>query len=238
MKRFSKSMLVLSSLLLVPVRASAIDVDKCTPTAEDEIKRAYAAISPHLDTVVAKLTWLDAKEREELKRKWHKLKVDCEDDRRKCARADVDPKDGSLLTGYAHSGAGNTVNVCYYNLVEVGAKLCDLAGTLWHEKGHADGLKIVRKEHNDPGKYPQALNDDVYRTGFAAQDVCETSALVGSANRALKGGTARGLGQACEKDSQCASDKCEKDECVCRQDSDCKGDQKCKTPITGKNYCK
>jgi hypothetical protein len=237
MKKFRTSTLVLFSLLLVPLRAPALDVDKCTIAAANEIKLAYSEMTPHLDTVISKLTFVDAKDREELKRKWSKLKIDCEDDRKKCSRAGVDDT-GQWLGGYAHGGLGNTVNVCYYNLAEAGNTLCDLAGIIWHEKAHADGVKMDRKEHNDPATFPAALKDDVYRTGFAARDVCIADALPGSANRALKGATARGLGKACQKDSQCASDKCEKDTCVCRDDGDCFGNQKCKTPVTGKNYCK
>lgn len=46
------------------------------------------------------------------------------------------------------------------------------------------------------------------------------------------------LGAACSKNSQCRSDKCESGECVCRRDSDCGSNSKCKTPITKKNWCK
>jgi Cys-rich repeat protein len=45
------------------------------------------------------------------------------------------------------------------------------------------------------------------------------------------------LGKPCQRDSQCRSNKCEKDECVCRTNDDCPAGQVCKTPITGKNHC-
>ncbi len=45
------------------------------------------------------------------------------------------------------------------------------------------------------------------------------------------------LGAGCQKDSQCRSNKCEKDKCVCRSDDDCPSGKKCKTPITGQNRC-
>lgn len=44
------------------------------------------------------------------------------------------------------------------------------------------------------------------------------------------------LGAACSSNSQCASGKCEEDECVCRKDSQCPSG-KCKTPIFKQNYC-
>ncbi len=45
------------------------------------------------------------------------------------------------------------------------------------------------------------------------------------------------MGAGCSKDSQCRTNKCEKNVCVCRHDDDCSSGKKCKTPITGKNYC-
>lgn len=50
--------------------------------------------------------------------------------------------------------------------------------------------------------------------------------------------TSKGLGQSCSKNSQCKSNKCEKDTCVCKNNSDCPSGQKCKTPIGKANYCK
>ncbi len=58
---------------------------------------------------------------------------------------------------------------------------------------------------------------------------------VGKANYCAS--TSKALGASCSKDSQCASDKCEKGECVCKSNNDCPGSQKCKTPVTKKNYC-
>ncbi len=45
------------------------------------------------------------------------------------------------------------------------------------------------------------------------------------------------LGASCQKDSQCRSNKCEKNQCVCRTNDDCPAGKVCKTPITGKNHC-
>ncbi|WP_447963480.1 serine hydrolase [Nitrospira sp. Ecomares 2.1] len=58
---------------------------------------------------------------------------------------------------------------------------------------------------------------------------------VGKANYCAS--TSKALGASCSKNSQCASDKCEQGECVCQSDNDCPGSQKCKTPVTKKNYC-
>jgi hypothetical protein len=58
---------------------------------------------------------------------------------------------------------------------------------------------------------------------------------VGKANYCAS--TTKALGASCSKNSQCASDKCEKGECVCKSNNDCPGSQKCKTPVTKKNYC-
>lgn len=51
--------------------------------------------------------------------------------------------------------------------------------------------------------------------------------------------TNKKIGAECKKNSQCASDKCEKGECVCKDDGDCLDFPKrnCKKPLTKKNYC-
>lgn len=48
---------------------------------------------------------------------------------------------------------------------------------------------------------------------------------------------ALGMGATCCMDAQCKTNRCEKDRCVCHEDSDCPRGQKCKTPITGQNHC-
>ncbi len=50
--------------------------------------------------------------------------------------------------------------------------------------------------------------------------------------------TSKPLGASCNKNSQCRSDKCEKNTCVCKKNSDCPTGQRCKTPIGKANYCK
>ncbi len=55
-------------------------------------------------------------------------------------------------------------------------------------------------------------------------------------NRCLADGN-KSIGQSCLKNSECSTNKCEQNMCVCRRDSDCPGSQKCKTPIARKNYC-
>jgi Cys-rich repeat protein len=49
--------------------------------------------------------------------------------------------------------------------------------------------------------------------------------------------TTLGLNAACNRDSQCRSDKCQGGACRCNKDSDCSGDRKCKKPLVGNNHC-
>jgi len=49
--------------------------------------------------------------------------------------------------------------------------------------------------------------------------------------------TSLALGASCNKNSQCASSKCEKKECVCKANSDCAAGLTCFKPATKKNYC-
>lgn len=221
--------------LLAAASASALELQKCDSTATSEIKAVHSKMNSRLSATVARFTWLKQKQRDELKKKWPKLKIDCEDDKNKCAKDDI--KDGFIITGYAHGSFGNTVNVCYYNAVESAAKLCDLVETIWHEKGHADGMPKMN-HHNHPDKHPEVFKKDaVYRMGFAAGDECRANMFAGTANRALKGNTNLGLGVKCSKDSQCKSEKCKDAKCVCRKDADC-GSKKCKEPLGGTPYCK
>jgi hypothetical protein len=60
-------------------------------------------------------------------------------------------------------------------------------------------------------------------TPVTAQNFCQSTTL--------------GLKAACNRDSQCRSDKCQSGECVCKKDSDCGSGMKCKTPLVGKNSC-
>lgn len=223
-----------SVVLAWPAAASAIDIDKCDATAKSEILKVWGAMNSRLSATVARFTWLDQKQRDELKRKWPKLKIDCEDDRNKCSK-DTVTGDGFIITGFAHGGLGNTVNVCYYNLVEANLRLCDLAGNLWHEKGHADGMP-KDSHHNDPQSFPEVLKDAVYRMGLAARDECVASVYKTTANRPLLGSATLGIGASCTKDAQCNSAKCKSNQCVCKTDADC-GDRKCKEPFLGTPRC-
>ena len=49
--------------------------------------------------------------------------------------------------------------------------------------------------------------------------------------------TTLGLNAACNRDSQCRSDKCQGGACRCNKDSDCSGNQECKKPLIGNNHC-
>ena len=51
---------------------------------------------------------------------------------------------------------------------------------------------------------------------------------IGKANYCAS--TSKALGASCSKNSQCASDKCQQDQCVCKGDGDCPNGQACFTP--------
>ena len=234
--RIARFMWPLCALAMtISAGASALDIDKCDSTSKAEIQTVHAAMTKRVNATVARFTWLTEKQRDELKEKWSKLKIDCEDDRNKCSKDSV-ADDGLIITGFAHGGLGNTVNVCYYNLVEANLTLCSLVGNIWHEKGHADGMPKAF-HHNNPAKHPEVLNDDVYRMGNAAVSECKASMFVGTADRALKGRALLALGASCSKESQCNSAKCKDGKCVCKRDSDCGSGRKCKEPVFGTPHC-
>lgn len=68
----------------------------------------------------------------------------------------------------------------------------------------------------------------VCKTPITGKNFCEASDDVG----------AKALGAACDRDSECLSNKCEQDRCVCNSDSDCLVGQECYRPVTGANICR
>lgn len=225
----ARTLVALGALLLSTAAARADDVRRCDSTAEQEIAEADRILTQNLSGALGRTTaFLSSGERDELRRKWDRLKAVCMDDRTLCS-----DKEG--LLGYAHGGIGNRVNVCYYNMVARGKKLCDLAEVLLHEKGHADGIKPIDPNHNDPNAHPEARQDKVYRLGYAGRDECV--ARLGAGNRALRGRGDRALDEACSTDGQCASTKCQSGKCVCTEDSQCGSGRKCKKPVVGANHC-
>ena len=157
-------LLCVLSVFINPVWA--FKVKQCTPPAEDAIEQAYNFVTNNLDGIVAKMTWknLKDKHRDEFKRKWNRLRAKCVDNRRKCVK-------NSRVAGFAHGGIGNTVNICYFNMVDFGGTFCSLVGTLVHEKAHADGMPRG-KHHNGPLRNPEAFKDTVYRMGDTASQYC------------------------------------------------------------------
>lgn len=68
----------------------------------------------------------------------------------------------------------------------------------------------------------------VCKTPVTGKNFCEAGDDIG----------AKALGATCERDSECLSNKCEKDKCVCNSDSDCPSGQECYRPVTGTNDCR
>jgi len=226
---------VLVLLLLVlwaaPVTfADSFKVKDCDADAAADITEAYRFVANNLNAVFNPMTFLTSKQRTEMKDKWGKLTVDCIDNKNKCVNT-------SGLLGLAHGGLGNQVNICYYNHVDVGNTLCELAASLVHEEGHANGLPSM-KGHNNPTA-TVFNNDLIYRMGGVTEAFCEAEARAGRfTDAALRGVSRRAMGASCSKDDQCNTGKCEKGECVCDKDSDCSGTAKCKKPLGGINQCR
>lgn len=210
--------------------ADSFKVKDCDATAAADITEANRFVANNLHAIFDTMAFLTSKQRTEMKDKWGKLTADCIDNSKKCVNK------GRLL-GRAHGGLGNQVNICYYNHVDLGDKLCDLAATMVHEEAHANGLPMM-KEHNNPTT-AVFNNDLIYRMESATKLFCETEAGAGRfINAALRGVSKREISMSCSKDDQCKTGKCEKDECVCKQDSDCSGKEKCKKPLGGINQCR
>jgi Cys-rich repeat protein len=85
---------------------------------------------------------------------------------------------------------------------------------------HCEGGECVCRQDGD------CPSGQVCRTPITGRNRCEAG----------EDGTLA-VGAACQRDAQCKSGRCERDECVCRSDSDCPAGQSCYTPVTGANYC-
>lgn len=194
------------------------------------ISEAYRFVAGNKSKIFNPMSYLTSKQRDEMKEKWGRVTVECIDDKRTCVN-----KSGK--GGHAHSGIGNRVNVCYYNHIGAGLSQCDLVNTLVHEEGHANGMPKM-SGHDNPTPSIRA-NDLVYRMGNDAQSFCESEADAGRfVDATLRGREALGLSASCSQDDQCRSGKCERGECVCKDDNDCPGSQKCKKPLGGINQCR
>jgi hypothetical protein len=217
------------AILLACGTAGAFEVDKCDSVAASNVRTAADFIDANLPALVASFTHLNDSQRAEFKKKWAKVIIVCKDDANHCAK---DPKVG----GYAHGGAGNRIRACYYNMVDFNLKQCDLVSTLSHEMGHANGYPHMAG-HNNPTPAIRA-NDSMYVMGTKALQFCQSKAAAGQfADAQLTGASQRAIGDGCSKDDQCASGKCQQDECTCKADSDCADGASCYKPIGKPSYC-
>lgn len=210
--------------------ADSFKIKNCDADAAADIAEAYRFVSNNLDAIFDPMTFLTSSQRVEMKRKWDKLTANCIDDKQKCVQ---DPG----LAGMTHGNRGNKINICYYNMVDAGNRLCSIVTTLVHEEGHANGIPRM-KGHNQPDLNIHT-NDLVYRMGYSAGAFCTTEASAGRfSDVILRGVTNLPLAASCSKNDQCNSGRCELGECVCRQDSDCANGQKCRKPLGGVNQCR
>lgn len=86
------------------------------------------------------------------------------------------------------------------------------------------------------------------RCAVFAEYACESSDYVGfcvgfwgcdaeiGAHTCNESPDSRPMGASCENNSQCATNNCEKNECVCKKNYDCPSG-KCKKPLFKQNYC-
>ena len=214
--------------------ALAYKIKNCDAKATSEVSKAASFVDQNLSALADMFTMLSKSEREEFEKKWPKIVIKCGDDgpKKKCIRK-------SHIGGSASGGLGNTVKLCYYNLVESSQTRCYLVEVLVHEMGHANGYKRLRN-HNSLSD-AQKKQDKVYQLGFAANSFCVTQASKGTfQDVTLTGRVNVSLGASCDKDDQCSSGQCYKGKCVCRADGDCtgrNGDDRCFKPVGKANYC-
>lgn len=221
---------IASTLASGAARADDFKIKDCDADAAADVALAYQFVANNLGKIFDPMTFLTSAQRSEMKKKWGRITVDCVDNKKKCSSS-------STLLGLAHGGLGNQVNVCYYNHVDLRHTLCELSASLVHESGHANGLPSM-KGHNNPttAVFDQDL---IYRMEGVAEAFCEAEAAAGRFDdAALQGVSRRAIGTNCSVDDQCTTSKCERNECVCKVDSDCSGTERCKKPLGGINQCR
>lgn len=239
------------ALLLVGAAVSATaHADRykdCGYAEQKNLKGVVAFVSDHMSDIVDQYTFLSEKQRQEIVRKWPKVKIKCNDNSRMCRK-----DDGISVKGHAHGGLGNTVNFCHGNMVDAGTSVCGAVGFLMHEMGHAHGFRKA-PGHNDPTPYIYK-HDIIYRMGNIAGAYCASTASAGGVVDARFEGAARdSLGDGCRNNSDCSSGRCwvridsrpfevvppgqDRGQCVCNDDGDCSGAQKCYKPLGKVPYC-
>src|SRR5262245_14856349 len=91
-------------LLGATMRASAYEVKNCPPKPEADITEAAKFVNRNMSDIVDQYTFLSEKQRQEIIRKWVRLNIHCSDNASQCVDA----------AGYAHGGAGDEIDLCYY----------------------------------------------------------------------------------------------------------------------------
>lgn len=211
--------------------ALAYSVKKCDASAEHDTIGAADYIDRRLQRIADEFTLLSNDNRDEFVRKWPRINIVCQDEGPKGKSRECLNEQG--LGGQAHGGLGNRINICYYNKVDSGDKLCDLVKTLVHEAGHSIGMPIL-PNHNNLSE-DQKKKDPVYEMGFQARAFCEADKTF--TNTPLVGRSDLALGAACQVDDQCLTGRCLGGTCQCDQDGDCPTGQSCFKPAVGKNFC-
>jgi hypothetical protein len=220
------------SLCFFVIPSFAQSVFKCDTPANGNTRVAMNYISEHVQQLADQFTHLSKANRDEFVRKWRKTTIVCQDEGTKGKSRECLNDAGR--GGFSHGGLGNQINLCYYNLVDMGETMCGLVMVLVHESGHTSGFPIFA-DHNNPSANTQ-VNDPVYKMGNLAKTFCaaDTKSIM---NLPLAGVSNLALGATCNVDDQCASGRCIGGTCQCDQDGDCPTGQSCFKPVVGANFC-
>ena len=132
----------------------AYTVNKCDEIAKNEISLTADYINRRIQRIEDEFTHISKADRDELVRKWSRINITCQDEGQTGKSRDCLANQG--LGGFSHGGLGNQINLCYYNIFDLGplpvspnplkdyGTLCSLVGIIIHEFGHANGFAIWR----------------------------------------------------------------------------------------------
>ena len=221
--------LSLLSLGFACAPAAAYEFKDCSSTARDNLRPAANFIRDNMAAMVDGFTFLTEKQRQEISRKWPKIKIDCTDTSSGCEK--------HSWAGHAHGGPGNQINMCPANMLEWGYNTCRAVGTMMHEMGHAHGFRNTPGHNDEPVSDYVRDNDVMYRMGSSAASFCLTILTSTTTNLAFTGTPRAVLGAACNSNADCQSGNCGAGTCNCNNDGDCPTDEKCFKPAAARNFC-
>lgn len=152
-----------------PAVQAAQKIKHCGPAARAQMQSVLSFLQSNIETIMGDVNDLKTGEKRKLRRKVRNVNIKCMDHRRVCRRK-------ASRGGIDRHLFNRAVVICYNNISTVAQSTayCKLADVVLHEIAHSAGVKKQWGHNGGPN------GDRVYRTGYAAEDLCIQQGLNGS----------------------------------------------------------